>query len=417
MNKGTSPRSTERVVLLVGAGASVPAGYPVTPQLLDRIVEGLHDDTKSGWRSWAAMKPEIDGLQKRQKLLALLNALFPGLRGESSLTGATIVDVLSLTDLLLSEGLAAHSKATHADLREQRALLDIAINGVLQGRKAQDLRDRLAAWVIAQAGATSKSRVSIVTTNYDTLLEDAIFRHLEAAQLAAETVVDFGMPWRTVRPEPVVMRPQDAPLAVMKLHGSLNWLKCESCGYVTMNIRQRIHALSFRGRQVPEGYNVCECDGLLRSTLVVPSTVRDVRDANLLGIWQAALEEIRRADQLLILGYSIPAEDITVRSLLIRALNGRPRINGAPQPLNVEVVQYEKPDEPRPALPRFRMVFPLSQLPDQQYHVDGIEAWASRRVKSPSMEALAAAVKRIAGRRRVTISDGIGTGTLGAEKS
>lgn len=62
-----------------------------------------------------------------------------------------------------------------------------------------------------------------MTTNYDTLLEDAVYTELRAHGTAIGGVVDFGMPWR---PDPavpeVIRRPQGAPLACMKLHGSLN---------------------------------------------------------------------------------------------------------------------------------------------------------------------------------------------------
>lgn len=150
-------------------------------------------------------------------------------------------------------------------------------------------------------------------------------------------------------------------------------------------------------------HNICECGGLLRGTLVVPSTVRNVRDANLLGIWQAALEEIRLADRLIILGYSMPAEDITVRSLLMRALNGRPRASSdsrEEKPLRVEVVQLERPDAVVPAFPRFRMVFREDQLLADEYHVCGVEAWAKTRIRAPVDRQLSAAMKRIKARGR-----------------
>ena len=52
--------------------------------------------------------------------------------------------------------------------------------------------------------------------------------------------------------------------------------------------------------------------------------VRDVREPNLLSIWKTALETLRLADEWIIIGYSFPTEDIAIKSMLLRAFNGRP---------------------------------------------------------------------------------------------
>ena len=41
--------------------------------------------------------------------------------------------------------------------------------------------------------------------------------------------------------------------------------------------------------------------------------VRDIRDSNLLQIWKAAMEALRTADQIVFIGYSLPAEDFAIK--------------------------------------------------------------------------------------------------------
>ena len=57
--------------------------------------------------------------------------------------------------------------------------------------------------------------------------------------------------------------------------------------------------------------------------IVSPSFVRDVRDPILLEIWRNALGALRRAERWFIVCYSLPPEDVAIRSMLLRAYTGR----------------------------------------------------------------------------------------------
>jgi hypothetical protein len=73
----------------------------------------------------------------------------------------------------------------------------------------------------------------------------------------------------------------------------------------------------------------------VRAVLVAPSMVRSVQEPNLLTIWRSALESLRVADEWILAGYSLPAEDIAIRSILLRAHHGR----GKRPPPTIRVVQ------------------------------------------------------------------------------
>lgn len=61
----------------------------------------------------------------------------------------------------------------------------------------------------------------------------------------------------------------------------------------------------------------------MRSVIIARSFVRDIQDANLLQIWKGALEAIRTADRLIFNEYFLPQEDLAIKSIIMRGVNGR----------------------------------------------------------------------------------------------
>ena len=110
--------------------------------------------------------------------------------------------------------------------------------------------------------------------------------------------------------------------------------------------------------------NTCHCrnDVRLDLNIVPPSMVRDVRDANLLSVWQAALEWMRTSDRWVIIGYSLPPEDLAIRSLMMRAYSTAER-----RP-SITVVQ-----DGMAVKNRYNLIFP-----GLDYHDRGIAAFLDR---------------------------------------
>ena len=105
-------------------------------------------------------------------------------------------------------------------------------------------------------------------------------------------------------------------------------------------------------REALDWSNSCECGhGPLRMVLVAPSLIRDVWDVNLLEVWKAALEYMRLADEWVVIGYSFPSEDIAIRSLFLRAYQGR----GGNKPPTVRVIQDT---EHADITARYKVLFP-----------------------------------------------------------
>jgi hypothetical protein len=231
-------------------------------------------------------------------------------------------------------------------------------------------------WLMALS-STPGDRVTLISTNYDIEVEQALY-----TRLGYDTVfdqVDFGMRVREPGQGTVYRRPADACFGVYKLHGSLNWLRCDVCDNVYLNPLGAIAYLSFllgdaaAGRPQEQawladlkasGADQCHCSYRpLRHMIVAPSFVREVRDPILLEIWHNALEALRQADEWIIVGYSLPPEDVAIRSMFLRAYRGRDT-QSRPR---IVVVQLEKKE---PECTRYQLL-----LPEHCYKTGGLSGY------------------------------------------
>jgi hypothetical protein len=235
------------------------------------------------------------------------------------------------------------------DLTQFRVLLERAILEVLDIRSlphdCPESLSRMSGWLIAQANIEGQS-LGIISTNYDIELETQLFKRYPHHLINTE--FDFGFSWRDTSTGVVYKRPADPSLRLYKLHGSLNWLRCDLCDHVYINTYGSIADLGF-DEEIHKG-NTCHCRyAPLRSVIIAPSIVRDIRDVNLLECWKNAIEFLRTATEWIIIGYSFPSEDIAIRSLFLRAYNARQI------PPLVHVIQK---GENRAVSSRYRLFFP-----------------------------------------------------------
>jgi NAD-dependent SIR2 family protein deacetylase len=319
-----------RTALFTGAGASCAIGYPLTRELLPLMLDGLNS---------ASLFEGTNGRRKdrqnRNELFDHLVKLLPGLKSVTNTQELPLItDVFSLLEYAIVSDEALPNGGAYS-LRRCRDLLKQAIIEVLRDsaeragdspgrnpKNSQKVLAQVADWVDAQGDT-----LGLVTTNYDIGLESEMYRRLGRVQI--ESVLDLGFDWRDVNSGRVCTRPANPKFRVYKLHGSLDVLRCPLCGHVYFNPYGAIARQAFR-EQLDDG-NACHCRRSSRLDLhiVSPSLVREVRDANLLSVWRSALEWMRNAERWIIVGYSLPSEDLAVRSMLLRAYvaaNTRPDI-------------------------------------------------------------------------------------------
>ncbi|AZI26654.1 hypothetical protein EA772_15375 [Pedobacter sp. G11] len=315
----------KNTVFFLGAGASAAFGYPLTGALM---VE-----------AWNKLKKNP---KKNAELIDLLQLIYPRLGidiHEQNIPG--IVEVLSLIDYSSFYGIPPHSKIGKNKLPVLKELMINALISMLidYDNESWDSMDSIEAiqeenfiaFKMHIKNELSQNNVTFITTNYD-LTIDIILRELKKIGK-----IDYGIPYRNFKNGHIVKSLQDAGIQYYKLHGSHNWMRCPICGFYYINPYGCISHQYFVLETTE--HNTCECndDEKLQPVMIAPSTIRDIRDPNLLQIWNAAQESIRLADSINFIGYSLPAEDIAIKSMLLRGLNANHKFRKGK--LSVKVVQ------------------------------------------------------------------------------
>lgn len=366
------------MVLFLGAGASRACGYLLTDEILPRIGRVLHGSPKR----------IMDGRlrQARKELLATLEAYAPGAcppqRRLSAARTMSVTDLLSFLDHAIRNGeeISAGREGQRVDgdsLRRARQILVRAIVEVLREpfHSVRIEPRRLVEW----ARKASDGPVTVVSTNYDASFDFAAFDAVLGNWQESYWRADFGFSWRDPDDGSIVPPPGNSPsgrarLRLFKLHGSLNWMRCPRCGFVYVNFQYVIAAADAK-----KGWDAeCHCGWRpLRSVLVAPSLARDTREPSLLSLWLAAGEALRTATSWVFAGYSLPPEDLAIRSMLVRAYQGAPR----PKPV-IQVVDV-RPEPDRDEQPgcvaRYAGFFPGVQWTNDGVEglVNGTERWRS----------------------------------------
>lgn len=337
--------SQTTTAIFTGAGASKAFGYPLTAELLRRVRSEI-----ANGELFTGMNSPRENQHDRAELDTALRALLPGLPQTADDQLPLITDIFSLVDYAIgaNEALPAGGDLSLRRFRDLlvQAITDVLLGDLLEaysdddiGRMQERLLHRLVDSIEAKRGS-----VAVVTTNYDIAIEYELYGRI--GRESAGDAVDLGFDWRDVYTGEVRLRLTQPDYRIYKLHGSLDLLRCARCGHVYFNPNGAIIRQAFR--PTVDDNNTCHCGfAPLHVHIVSPSMVRDVRDANLLGVWRSALEYLRRADEWYLIGYSLPPEDLAIRSLLLRAYTGRR------EPPRVTVVQ-----KGTAAQPVYELLFP-----------------------------------------------------------
>src|ERR1043165_2774487 len=348
-----------KAAIFTGAGASRAIGYPLTRELLPRVRSEIKNS-----KLFADMNAKEPDRKRRLELHHMLRLLLPGFDRVTDNELPLITDVFSLVEYAIASG-ETLPVGDESALRRCRDLLKHAITDILigdflkpwDGRNEQDrqqkhLLNRFVSW-IQQFGGDA----AVVSTNYDIGVEWELYKRIGRPEVAAS--IDLGFDWRDIKTGAERTRPAAPCLRIYKLHGSLDVLKCSVCGYVYFNPRGQIAFQVFRDEIDANNTCVCRDEVKLQLHIVSPSFIREIRDASLLNVWRSALEWMRNAEEWFVVGYSLPPEDLAIRSMLLRAYGARRK-----KP-KVTVVQLGAGDRAR-----YQLLFPGCT-----YRADGLEGF------------------------------------------
>jgi SIR2-like domain len=137
---------------------------------------------------------------------------------------------------------------------------------------------------------------TFITFNYDTVLEDALAQlGISFGYSFKKQSVDYDASSKAVR--------DDYQVKILKLHGSINWARRKKSGrtFAVFGHYDDVRAAS----ATPE---------------LVPPTWKKVFEDQLAHIWNSAVDALRGATRLVVIGFSIPPTDIHFKYLLASGL-------------------------------------------------------------------------------------------------
>lgn len=339
-------------VYFLGAGASKQDRFPLTSELKHGI-------------AWAILqKParfEVLAAHLRylysvhEDALEQSGAIWTGLRQRATdrvQTGRTqvpdVTDLLSTLDWMIREqssfgpGLQGGDPAIRAAGGELALVRDLVVQALCYCLGTYD--DLSTATTTGEFLQIVGPDDSLITTNWDLLLDaarDARFgSEPQDYGTAGNVVVEGGTSPRGAR------RPR-----LLKLHGSLSWRYCPRCQRLVID---PLHHVA--GEREERATCLCTCR--FSELIVTPGFVREYRNVHLLTIWREALLTLARAREWVFVGYSLPADDVGIRTLLLKARCVRHDLGGEAPAVRIVTGRSRREE----TLARYQGILPQAQL-------------------------------------------------------
>lgn len=292
-------------VFILGAGASKLAGVPLMNDFLD-VARDLFFQKQTGEYE-ENFKAVFEGIGKLQLV-----------HSKSQLDIQNVESVFSAFEMAKTLGRFSDYSAEKIDnlVKSMQLLILGTINKTFQvplnhrsptapapyGDFADQIFDAL----------QNKQSIAVITFNYDLALDLAFYVR--------------GIPIRYG----LQSNENTTALPLLKLHGSLNWVQCDTCkvivpwylqdyfskyhwnnhmmyrdiGYGTMGIDSHIKTFSHGDHPVQNG------------PLIVPPTWNKSGHYSVLSpVWALAAKELSEAENIFVIGYSLPQSDIFFRLL------------------------------------------------------------------------------------------------------
>ena len=371
---------TPKTVYILGAGFSAPAGGPNQDAIMSLLVK----------------RPESDRLQGfLQDYLKIPKAKIKNLALE---------DVYTPIDRCIADRQSFRG-IDQQRLERIRFDLDMLIARVIKdkfdaGRRSKKFDDEyvtvFSKYLVSQARhrsdlargvqnadcAKSYDPFSIISLNWDILLDNALDRALEKADAEVGFndydpfgVVDYccyvsslDKGDRRIRTGLWSLGAKGYNVKLLKIHGSMNWLQCTNCQQLFTKFGEKlITGRSWKCRHCAEH----EIEAPLRGSLIMPTFLKNFSNFQLKLVWQNAAVELMEATRLVFIGYSLPESDFEFRQLLSRMVHPKAKI---------EAVLWKNEDNPLPyelEQDRYRQFFAGHKV---SFESKGVEAFVQKEV-------------------------------------
>lgn len=307
--------STNRdVVFVLGAGASHPDGVPLQRDMLPTIISGRINEIENS----EIGKIVTEFIKDNFEYNATTNQ-YPQLEA-----------VFGFIDYFIQQNESLSSKYTNEKIRDIKEYLIKLIHYVVNIQTDKRSHYYHLFWKTIKK---NNSNTSIITLNYDTLLEQAfdfLFKNHGYIDYCIPLMNYERLPelrnfnfWINPR-EPVSVDKDNNPISykIIKLHGSLNWKYCKCCNQTLLTPWDRMIDLNkgkFLGYTYPENKEyefLCPIDGTEFQTLIMPPTyLKTIHHPLISQLMAEASREIRATKKIVFIGYSLSSSDVHIKAL------------------------------------------------------------------------------------------------------
>lgn len=315
-----SKENRQNIVFFIGSGFTkavvntAPLGHEFFIKAFD--AESLHDD------------PQIKNVQN-----FIENIYYP-LKKRGDKLYPNIEDVLSLLDYTIQKKEALSKDYLLEDLVTVRNNLIYLIGKVIKNieeapPEAEKLKISREFVEKVQKLLEPSSDVSIISTNYDLIIDNALLEKAESCDYGINLRYNLTDNYTDINHRPEKRTDWDfynlhgtiniGKIPLLKIHGSLNWFYCPKCDELDVTISEKgiIKYL--------EKYNkfFCVnpyCTSNYEPLIVTPTMLKVYDNTFLQQLWDLSEEKLSEANKLIFIGYSLTEADYHIRSLLTKAL-------------------------------------------------------------------------------------------------
>jgi len=299
-----------KYVFILGAGASAHAGVPMMAEFLDRAREVYEDDLRAEWKEdfdlVFSILTELQSVHSKAQLdLSNIETVFTTFE-----LGQTIQKLPGVKEQNFAR--AIHSLKI-VILRTIENTMRIRISG---GRlsASKDYEEFASMLIVLREKSGSWDDISIITFNYDVGVEVALALR--------------GIPY-----DYCLSTPRLEVTKLLKLHGSTNWGKLVGAArliaYPMEKLLGPLHSLaaqlaSVGPRGIKLGLDAGFQDLVERAAgeeaeetpvFVPPGLFKTEYQGAMRRVWQQAAMELEEAEEVIIVGYSLPSTDLFFKHL------------------------------------------------------------------------------------------------------
>lgn len=298
-------------VIFLGAGASNDAGYPLTSELYNKLKTKLEKSQICNYKdAWEKFSSHLEGIKNNYKDFENCENL------EYLITITSLLQTLHVA--MNSCSLAQAYEGATIGFAECLNFFLGYINFEMKNDAYQYLSDFFKEHL--STGDT------VITTNYDLLIErtlnDLEMWHIYDGYgftVELKENLNYSSIFSKVDAEHKKdlreYKSKKSPIKILKLHGSVGWLRKEDKIVIDTSSLKNILPASM------QDYRDKQYDPTLHRNqhLILPSFIKNYDHKTLLNIWAQAISSISKAKEIHVVGFSLPDYDTNIKTIFLLA--------------------------------------------------------------------------------------------------